>query len=339
MNKSFLSLLIVVITTISLSAFFATLSVGAEESEPLPVILDTDMDTDCDDLGTMAVLHTLANQGKIRIVGTMVSSNYRWSAPCVAAVNEYYGRGNLPLGVPKGPGASVDRGSQYARQIAERFPSRFKTNDDAPNAVTVYRQLLAAEKDESVVIVTIGYLTNLSDLLKSPPDAVSPLDGRQLVARKVKRYVCMGGRYPQQLSYGNWGNFMPDPKAVHYVVNNWPLRITFSGDGEKILTGRTLDQTPENNPVRYGYQLYLGKKKVRPSWDQVTLLYAVMPVAPFWKVTVKGSNHIFENGTNQWREVPDLDHHLVQVHDDQIKALTKYIDTLMATSPKDAKVQ
>ena len=168
-----------------------------------PVIFDTDMDTDCDDLGAMAILHAMADQGEIKILATTCSSKYPYSGPCIQTVNDYYGRKDLPVGVPKGKGASIDRGSQYARPLVERFKPAAQTNDDLPDAVTVLRKALAESSDQSVVLVTVGYLTNLSDLLKSEPDTISDLSGRDLVAKKILRYVCMGGRYPEQLSYGN----------------------------------------------------------------------------------------------------------------------------------------
>lgn len=307
---------------------------GTEKAEPpIPLIFDTDMDTDCDDLGAMAVLHQLANEGKIDILATMVSSLYPYSAPCVEAVNRYYGRPAIPIGVPKGKGADISRGSRYAQEIAQRFPGRLRSNADAPNAVTLYRQILARAENHSVVIVTVGYLTNLAALLESDADEISPLSGRELVRRKVKRYACMGGRYPEQKQYGNWGNFMPDSQATLRVVRDWPLAILFSGDGENVLTGSTLAQTPENNPVRVGYQLYLQNQKTRPSWDQITLLIAIFPDDPCWQITNQGYNHIFENGTNEWRQEPDSPHLLYQISPDKNQEVARWIDSLMGTSP------
>ena len=109
---------------------------------PLPaqvkVIFDTDMDTDCDDAGALAILHALADRGEAEILGTVVSSRYAWSAPCVEAINRYHGRGDLPIGVPKTKWADTGRrGSRYAKQIAEQYSTRLKSNDDAPDAVAL----------------------------------------------------------------------------------------------------------------------------------------------------------------------------------------------------------
>ena len=37
------------------------------------------------------------------------------------------------------------------------------------------------------MLISLGFLTNLADLLLSPPDTISPLTGHQLVQTKVRR--------------------------------------------------------------------------------------------------------------------------------------------------------
>ncbi len=294
------------------------------------IIFDTDMDTDCDDAGALAILHALADRGEAEILATVVSSHYPWSVPCVAAINRYYGRSNLPIGAPKSEWADTGRrSSRYAKQISEELPTRWKSNDDAPDAVEVYRRVLAAQPDDSVVVVTVGYLTNIRDLLASRPDAISSLDGRALVAQKVRRWVCMGGRYPEHLNPGVFGNFKPDPTSAVIAVRDWPKPIYFSGSGEKIGTGGRLRETPIENPVRRVYELYLGDKKTRPSWDPIAVLFAVRERADCWKVHTGGHNHIFDNGTNQWREGPATNHHLVEVLPETADRLRETLDGLM----------
>ncbi|MDO4570905.1 MAG: nucleoside hydrolase, partial [Planctomycetia bacterium] len=137
---------------------FVPLAAGENET-PLPIIFDTDIDTDCDDAGALAMLHFLADEGEVEILATLCSSHYAWSVPCIEAINTHFGRPDLPIGAPKLPGASDRRGSPYAKAIAERFPGKYRTNADAPDAVRIYRQILANAQDDSVVIVSVGYLT------------------------------------------------------------------------------------------------------------------------------------------------------------------------------------
>lgn len=301
---------------------------------PVRIIFDTDMDTDCDDAGALALLHALADAGEAEILATLVSSHYRYSVPCTEAINAYYGRPDLPVGSPKGAGAPTNRGSAYAHQIGKEFPTRYRTNDDAPNAASVYRQLLAAAPDQSVVVVTVGYVTNLRDLLATEPGDYSSLDGAELVRQKVKRWVCMGGRYPKHLDPGVYGNFKPDPASAVDAAQHWPTEIVFSGLGDDIITGMSLRQTPAGNPVRRVYELYLGDKPGRPSWDPIAVLYAVRSDEPFWHLDQQGYNHIFPNGTNEWRQSPDDPRHkLLHLQDGTKPKVQSILEELIARSP------
>lgn len=281
----------------------------AAPGTPVRVIFDTDMDSDCDDAGALAILHALADRGEIEILATVVSSLHRWNVPCVEAINRYRGRPNLPIGSPKRDAVDSHAGSKYARQIAESADTTLKSNADAPDALAIYRQVLAAQPDGAVVIISVGDLTNLRNLLRSPPDALSDLAGADLVRRKVARWVCMGGRYPSHLDPKVYGNFKTDPAAAVETARDWPTELVYSGLGEDILTGARLKETPADNPVRRAYELYLGNAPARPSWDEIAVLYAARPNAPFWRKCTDGCNHIFPNGTNEWRNRPDSGTH------------------------------
>ncbi len=285
------------------------LAMGA--AAPVPLIFDTDMDSDCDDAGALAMVHALADRQEVTILATVVSSYHRWSGPCVDAINTYFGRPDLPIGVPKGPGRD-QQGSRFARAIAEEFPHDFPV-DDAPDAVQVYRQALAAQSDGSVVIVTVGDLTNLRYLLESPGDEFSPLAGTELVRRKVKRWVCMGSRYPADLDPGRWGNFKLDPESTVKAVQGWPTPIVFTGGGafaESVATGRRLAEAPSDHPVRRVYERYFGgAPRNRHSADQIAVLVAARGVGKPWRWVRTGHNHIFPDGRHEWRESPDNPHH------------------------------
>lgn len=304
---------------------------------PVKIIFDTDMDSDCDDAGALACLHTLADAGEAEVLATVCSARHRWSAPCVEAINRYHGRPDLPIGVPRGRDTGAHIGSKYAEAIARAFPGRITSYDDAPAATEVYRMILAAQPDGSVTIVTVGDVTNLRDLLETKADGLSALDGPALVRQKVAKWVCMGGRYPEHLNPQVFGNFKTDPQAVVAAVRDWPGTIWFSGLGEDMMTGACLAGTPEDNPVRRAYKLYLGDRPARPSWDLITTLYAVRPDAPYWHLRTKGCNHIFENGTNQWREEPDRDHVLIELDKAGEATVREIIEELMCRPPKQPR--
>ena len=78
----------------------------------------------------------------------------------------------------------------------ERFPSAVRDASQVEDAVNVFRRALAAAPGiRSVTVIAIGHATNLLDLLRSPADSISGLPGVELVQRKVKQLVWMGGSY------------------------------------------------------------------------------------------------------------------------------------------------
>lgn len=289
---------------------------AASAAHPVKIIFDTDMESDVDDVGALAMLHSLADLGEAEILAVMISSLNPWSAPTADVVNTWFGRPDLPVGNKKTLG--VYRNSVYARPLIEAFPHDLPLGEAVPDAVPLYREILAGQPDNSVVIVTVGYLSNLAELLESEPDQHSPLSGRELVERKVQRYVCMGGRYPAQLYPGKWGNFLPDPGAVRAVAANWPGEIIFTGGGDfanSIPTGgRVMNTLDETDPVHFAYRVFFqkagwAKGPTHHSADLIAVYVAVRGPEPFFSHQKRGYNHIFEDGTLVWRRSPDRPNH------------------------------
>jgi hypothetical protein len=229
------------------------------------ILLDTDIGPDCDDAGTVAIMHALADLGEARILGAGVTVSNPWSAPTLDAINTWYKRPDLPIGTLKESGF-LESGSPYTENVAKNFPNDLINGINAPDAILAHRKVLAAQADASVTMVAVGPLRNMRNLLNSVGDANSSLNGRDLIAAKVKRLVIMGGKFPS----GSEWNIEQDPVAAQSVVNNWPTEIVFSGAevGASINTGHSLtSNTPADNPVRRAYELYVGANQDRPSWD------------------------------------------------------------------------
>ena len=288
--------------------WFTLVAIAAQPRVPVSIIFDTDMDSDCDDAAALAMLHALADRGEVKILATTVSSQHAWSVPCTDAINTYFGRPDLPIGAPKSVGPK-EQGSRYAKQIAAEFPHDLRSIEAAPDATTIYRKVLAAQADGSVVIATVGDVTNLRYLIESKPDAISPLDGVALVRQKVKQWVCMGSRYPADLDPKPWGNFKLDPDSTVKAIAAWPTLITFTGGGDfanLVATGRRLSELPGKNPVRRVYELYFGgEAKDRHSADLISVLVAARGTGAPWKLVQEGHNFIFPDGRHEWRTSPD----------------------------------
>ena len=160
---------------ITATALWAAALVGQAAEPPVNIIFDTDMGGDCDDVGALFVLHGAVERGEARLLATMGCVSADAIAPALAAINTWFGRPEIPVGTLKDPGFLV--GPHYTTELARRFPHQRARGVHYPDAVTLYRQVLAKEPDASVVVVAVGPLRNLANLLRSGPDAASPLDG------------------------------------------------------------------------------------------------------------------------------------------------------------------
>jgi purine nucleosidase len=232
-------------------------------SRPVAVVFDTDMATDCDDAGALAMLHALEQRGEARILATVVNNKGAHSAGATAAINAFYGRADIPVGAYQGDAVGVDAAGFY-RGIATdtaAYGHAATSRDYLPDAVEVYRQVLGRAGPREVVVISVGHLNNLHDLLASGPDHHSPLNGVELVAEKVDHLVVMGGHFLLDLSerypHGREHNFFARGSAPFTgpALERWPTPVLFSGYeiGERILTGQRLASLAEGHPVRRAY--------------------------------------------------------------------------------------
>ncbi|MFD3003339.1 nucleoside hydrolase [Pontibacter toksunensis] len=281
-----------------LAVTFCTLTTFVCAQSPVKVILDTDIDSDVDDVGALAMLHTFADNNVAEILGIIVTSEDKYATMCTDAINHYFGRPDIPIGALKG--VALRDNSKYTRQISQEFPHDITSYEKAEDGTALYRKLLASQPDTSVVIITIGHLTNLRNLIESKPDKYSKLSGVDLIKRKVKLWSCMGGAYPE----GKEANFYrPDPASTKVSVVKWSVPVVFAGweVGNNIITGGAYLQKslPEKSPVWRSYQLY-NNFQGRPSWDQVSVLYAVSSSNDYWDLKKDGQVVVAEDGSNKW---------------------------------------
>jgi purine nucleosidase len=293
---------------------------AAAAPPPVRIIFDTDMAGDVDDVGALAILHALADLGEAEILAVGISSRNEHVGPCLDAINTWYGRPDIPIGYERGlqVGYPKDTGemteSKYAEAVGKSFPHRLAKSSDAPDAALLYRKVLAAQPDASVVIVSVGFLSNLRSLLDTPPDAISSSSGEDLVRRKVRLWVCMGGKFPDGRFREGDGeyNLRVDTTASLRVLSDWPTPVVFSGFeiGTRIHTGKRLRTAPAESPVRAAYLHFNGLEN-RESWDQTAVLYAVRGAAAYWTESETGLAlmHVFgRSGYNEWIPTPRKSH-------------------------------
>lgn len=287
------------------------------------VIFDTDMGSDCDDAGALAVLHALADAGELRILGVVFSSGKnRYGVGTCDAINTYYGRHDLPLGQYQGTDVGDPRNS-YTKQIAtdtERFGH--DVVDRAPELVVAYRSILESQPDGSVTICTVGHPHGLVHLLRDPSSA-------ELVRAKVDRWVAMGT--------GGW-NFQQMGMSAYCqeLLESWPLPFCISPAGKEIKTGhRLLPGTSEANPVREAYRLWgpgTALTDGRSSWDQVAVLFIARP--ELFTVETAGRVERLADGKVVWNSGEHKENHYLVTPNLSAAEMARIIEELMARPPR-----
>lgn len=140
---------------------------GHATEHPVNIIFDSDVDHDCDDIGALYILHGAVERGEAKLLATMGCTSSIAIAPCLDAINTWFGRPEIPVGTLKDKGFLDHKG--FANEIIRRYPHRFASGSDYPDAVALYREILAKQPDSSVVLLAVGPLRNLANLLKSRP--------------------------------------------------------------------------------------------------------------------------------------------------------------------------
>jgi inosine-uridine nucleoside N-ribohydrolase len=320
---------------------------GISQAQPSKIIFDTDFALDVDDAGSLAMLNTFINRHECELLGIVVSSalesyDGKWAVPAIDAINQWYGHSTIPIGIYKGTNPIKDDSSHYTKQVQSVFPHSFKPGDPILAGYKLYRKILSSQPDNSVKILTVGFLNNLQDLLKSGPDESSALSGIKLVKQKVKEWICMGGSYP---SGNEEFNFSIYSQSTKYVLAHWPTKSTFIGFelGDKVLTGGILKKAykKEENPVALAFYYYcMGNN--RSSWDEITTFYAVKGLGLYFEY-VRGWNTEFaigktskpeerEHGKNIWVNDKAGMHAYLKLRI-PIPDMQKILDLLIAAPP------
>jgi inosine-uridine nucleoside N-ribohydrolase len=261
----------------------------AKKQQPVSIIFDTDIAPDYDDVGATAMLHAFEDMGEAKLLATISCNAFETTAPTLSVLNTYFSRPGIPIGITKKALPNKDCSQQWAQAIIAKYPHALKSNDEAMDAVKLYRKILSEQPDKSVTIVSVGFFTNLAGLLHSTADEYSKLNGKDLIIEKVKQLVSMAARIGKDGKTGYEFNVMIDAAASQKVFTDWPTPVTISGFeiGEKILTGIRLinNETIQNSPVKDAFQIALSKDTNtvgRNSWDETAVLVAVRGMEPYF---------------------------------------------------------
>ena len=213
-----------------------------------------------------------------------------------------------------GSTAQLFTGSDGVRAYYGKLPPGIKVKMGDQQAIAVGSNVLLSSgfasftlKDGTVVIVQVGFSTNLARLLDSPPDSASPLSGRELAAKKVRLLVAMAGNY---VSTKPEFNVETDVPSASKLFAEWPTPIVVSGYevGESMLFPATSIEHDfayvPDHPVAEGYRLLMKMPYDRPTWDLTAALYAVWPDHGFFDLSPPGRITVLPDGGTKFNPDP-----------------------------------
>ncbi len=309
---------------------------------PVSLILDTDIGNDIDDALALAMIHDLEDRGEAKLLAVTVCKDNPWAAVYVDVVNHFYGRPDIPIGVVRN-GKTPDDG--YVRTVAERkvngkfvYPRKLKSGADAPEAVGLLRKTLAAQPDGSVVIVSIGFMTNLARLLASGPDDASSLSGTDLVKRKVRLYCMMAGAFNPNADPEY--NVFIDADAAREVLGHWPTPIIATGYEVGLAITYPASSIEKdfgyvkNHPIVEAYRAFGQMPYDRPCWDLTAVMYAVRSDSGYFGLSQSGAVMLDPSNVTKFAENSSGKHRYLTVTPEQVTRLREAFTLLVSSPPR-----
>ena len=319
-------------------AFLSFVCCSRASDEKISLIFDTDLGNDVDDAIALAMLYRYADDGIADIQAIGLSKEGEGPAYCLDLFNHWYCHQDTPIGVIHNAAVCGNEDSNYAKTLSQMtqmggrslYP-RDKSIDykDLPVAVDVYRKVLSRAEDSSVVMVVVGFATNLARLLETGADEYSELSGRELVSRKVKSLVVMAGSFDGTIH--SEYNVKLDINSYKITVSQWPTDITFVPFelGKQVLYPASSIENGyrEGHPLAAAYHNYLEMPYDRPCWDPTALLYAVEGDELF-NVSERGTVTVADDGETIFTPHKDGRHRYVSVNSENAEKMTARIISL-----------
>jgi inosine-uridine nucleoside N-ribohydrolase len=331
---------------------------------PVNVIFDTDIWSDIDDMMALAMLHALHDRHEVNLVAVTISTDDHWCASYVDLVDTFYGHSEIPIGIvhdgmtvtrfrQKFPGTTWPS-TRYTELISEEktsrgafvYPHHLVDGARAAEAVSLLRKTLAAQPDNSVVMMQVGYSTNLARLLDTGADAASPLTGRDLVARKVRLLSVMAGNFGDAEFRGTRVpkgtpefNLVVDVPAAQKVFSTWPTPIVASGYEIGLslpYPGRSIEHDytyVRHHPIADAYRTFCEEWRARdttvkrcphdhPTFDLTAVLYGARPDGNYFTLSKPGKITVLDDGSSRFDESDGGNQrHLILTDDEKARAL------------------
>ena len=312
----------------------------------IPIIFDTDIGNDADDVLAMGVIHALQNRSECHLLAVTITKDNPYAAPVVDLINTFYGRPGIPIGMVR-EGVTPEDG-RYLKQVVmtknekgdDAFPHVIKPGSIVPDAVSLLRKTLAAEEDGTVVLVQVGFSTNFARLMDTEPDAISPLSGMDLIKKKVRLLSTMAGGFDPNYTNVEY-NIACDVPAAKKLFANWPTQIVFSGVeiGAKIRYPSVSIKNDYNyviqHPLKETYHYYAGLDKTQAMFDLTSVLYVARPNHGYFDLSEPGTVVLDEEGHTSFKPDANGKHRYMLVSETQIAQVREALCLLCSEPPKN----
>lgn len=189
------------------------------------VIFDTDLGPDVDDALALAMLHGYQKRGVIEIAAVTLSRNSTVGARYADALNTFYNRPDIPIGIDKGDAPYFSDTTNFVA-LASQWPHDLN-DGDIEEAYRLQRRVMARGLAENrpVIIIQVGFSGNLADLVSSGGDDISPMSGNELIRESVSVLSVMGGSIARNMVEFN---IEKDVSSAQTLFANWPGRMVVS---------------------------------------------------------------------------------------------------------------
>ena len=314
----------------------------------IPIIFETDMGNDVDDALALDMLYKYSDMGLVNLLGVSTNKDSPYSIEFIDVMNTWYGYPDIPLGKLTVGADCENDGINYAKITClyqDDGKSPFKrTHRDygkIPESPLFYREILSQQPDTSVVIVSVGFSTNIARLLDTPADRFSPLSGKDLVARKVKYLSMMAGNIVDS-TFTEY-NVMRDVPAAQKVFREWPTPIVMSpfDVGIAIMFPVTVIENglgyASPHPLKIAYESYLPMPYDRPTWDLTSVLYAVEGLQDYFSISAWGRIDADDNSYTRFYPDAGGKHAYLSVSSEQAATVLNRFIELVTTKPKNKK--
>lgn len=308
--------------------------------KPIPVIFDTDMGNDIDDALALQMLFNYDHQGLIDLKGVTISKCNPHSVEFVDGICRWNGFPDIPLGFSY-DGPNPEDNTYLLPTLAAKKADGSPLIEPQRNLETgideghvALRKLLVKEKDGSVVLIATGPLTNIARLLDSQPDGICPLNGVDLMAKKVKSLHIMNGNFAVDVP--EW-NTLQDLEASKIVYEKCPVPLVTSGweignavhyPHESILNDFG---NPAENPLCVAYMSYQPMPYDRETWDLTSVFDALDPDRSVFQRSKPGRIEVRADGATIFTPDPEgRQQYLVVQNPD--KAVQALVDRVAGTS-------